>query len=91
MSLVIQTDRNPEDVQLAVLAQLTDQFRVVHNSVGVPNEDTMPEITFVVCPVRGLLATYVENEEQGIEHAKREGAVYVSWTADGDFRNEVTV
>jgi len=90
MSLVIETDREPEDVQLAVLARLTDQFRVVHNTVGVPSEDNVPQITFVVCPVRGLLATYVDDEELAIEYAKREGAVYVSWSADDDFRGEVT-
>jgi hypothetical protein len=92
MSMLIETNQAPEDVQLAVLASLSDRYKIVHNSVQGFNgdDDPMPDITFIVCPVRGLLKAFVNDEAGAEEFAKREGAALVSWTADADYRGEVT-
>lgn len=92
LSMLIEADQAPEDVQLAVLASLSDRYKILHAGVvGLGgDDDPMPEITLVICPVRGLLRAYVDDEEVAAEHAKREGAVFVTWVADGDYRGEVT-
>lgn len=92
MSMLIETDQAPGDVQLAVLASLSDRYKIVHNSVqGVGgDDDPMPEISFVVCPVRGLLQAFVNDEDGANDLARREGAALISWTADADYRGEVT-
>lgn len=92
VSMLIETDQAPGDVQLAVLASLSDRYKIVHNSVQGFNgdDDPTPEISFVVCPVRGLIRAFVNDEDDANDLAKREGAVLVSWTADADYRGEVT-
>lgn len=93
LSMLIETDQAPEDVQLAVLASLSDRYKIISANVGSVggDDDDTPGISFVVCPVRGLLRCYVGDEPAAEEHAKREGAVVVTWTADVDYRGEVTV
>lgn len=91
ITLLIDTDQAPEDVQLAVLASLSDRYKIVNASVhGPDDDDPMPEISFVVCPFRGLLKAFVNGEDGAHDLAKREGAALVSWTADADYRGEVT-
>lgn len=92
MSLFIETDQAPEHVQLAVLASLSDKYKIVNNSVQGfdSDDDPAPEITFVICPLRGLLRAFVNDEESADTLAKAEGAVWVSWSADADYRGEVT-
>lgn len=92
LSMVIETVQAPEDVQLAVLASLSDRYKIAHLSVASPGDtDETPEVTFVVCPVRGLLRAFVDAHQDAEDMAKREGAVTVEWTADADHRGEVTV
>lgn len=92
LSMLIETDQAPEDVQLAVLAALSDRYKIVNTNVtGSDDSDQMPEVTFVVCPTRGLMGAYVDDDERAADLAKREGAVTVTWTADTDHRGEVTV
>lgn len=92
LSMLIETDQAPEDVQLAVLAALSDRYKIVNTNVtGSNDDDRLPEVTFVVCPVRGLMGAYVDDDERAADLAKREGAVTVAWTADVDHRGEVTV
>lgn len=91
VSMLIETDQAPEDVQLAVLASLSDRYKIVNASVnGSVGDNSAPEIAFVVCPVRGLLKAFVNDEDGAHDLAKREGAALVSWTADADYRGEVT-
>ena len=92
MTLLIETDQAPEDVQLAVLAALSDRYKIVNTSVNGSDDDTdtTPEIAFVVCPVRGLLKAFVNDQDGAHDLAKREGAALVSWSADADYRGEVT-
>lgn len=93
LTMMIETDQAPADVQLAVLASVNDRYKVVNASVHSAggDDDPTPNITFVVCPVRGLLRAYVDNEDGAEAHSKREGAVVVTWSADADHRGEVTV
>lgn len=71
---------------------ISDRYKVINNSVQGfgGDDDSMPDVSLVVCPVRGLLRAYVGDEEAADAHAKREGAVMVSWSADTDHRGEVT-
>jgi hypothetical protein len=91
--MLIETDQAPEDVQLAVLASLSDRYTIVNNSVGAVGgeDDPDPSVDFVICPVRGLIGTFVDQPDRAADLAKREGAVIVEWTADHDHRGEVTV
>lgn len=91
LSMLIDTDQAPADVQLAVLAALSDRYKILNTNVAGPDDgDRMPEVTFVVCPVRGLMRAFVDDDERAADLAKREGAVTVTWTADTDYRGEVT-
>ena len=92
LSLLIETEQAPEDVQLRVLAHLSDQYKIVNASVHAfgGDDDPIPEIQLVVCPVRGLLKAFVNDEEGADALAKTEGAVWVGWSADADHRGEVT-
>lgn len=92
MSMLIETEQSPEDVQLAVLASLSDRYKIISTNVSGPGDDDLtPEVSFVVCPVRGLLRAFVNDLVGADALANREGAVIVSWTADADYRGEVTV
>lgn len=93
LSMLIETEQAPEDVQLVALAALSDRYKIVNASVGSVggDDDRTPDVSFVVCPVRGLLKTFVDNPEGATDLAKREGAVIVEWSADADYRGEVTV
>lgn len=53
--------------------------------------DDEPTVSVVICPVRGLLRAFVDDEDAASDLARREGAVIVVWAADEDHRNEVTV
>lgn len=90
LSMLIETDQAPEDVQLAVLASLSDRYKILNASVGLVGDDHSPSVSFVVCPVRGLMGTFVDDEDAATDLSKREGGVVVSWTADADHRGEVT-
>lgn len=92
MSMLIETDQAVEDLQLAVLALLSDRYKILSASVASNggNDDPIPGVSFVVCPVRGLLRACVDDEEAADAEAKREGAVMVTWSADADYRGEVT-
>ena len=91
LSMLIETDQAPEDVQLAVLASLSDRYKILNTNVSSGDADTpTPEITFVVCPVRGLLKVLVDEPDGAEDLAKREGAVTITWSADTDHRGEVT-
>lgn len=90
ISLLIETDQAPGDVQLSILASLSDRYKILHTSVGAIGDDDAPTVQFVVCPIRGLLRAFVDNEEAADALAKTEGAVILGWTADTDHRGEVT-
>jgi hypothetical protein len=93
LSMTIETDQAPADVQLSVLAALSDRYKITNANVAnaADYDDTTPVVTFVVCPVRGLLRTLVNDPDGARELAKDEGAVVVEWTCDADYRGEVTV
>lgn len=66
-------------------------YKIVSTHVSSPDDDAPPaQVAFVICPLRGLLRIYVDDEEAAAAHAKREGAIIVDWTADADYRGEVT-
>lgn len=91
LSMWIETDQAPEDVQLAVLAALSDRYKIYNTHVMIPDDSDTVDVSLVVCPLRGLLKAYVGEPDAADAHAKREGAVVASWTADADYRGEVTV
>lgn len=93
LSMLIETDQAPGDVQLAVLASLSDRYKILHTNVAATggDDDPTPDVAFVVCPVRGLVGAYVDDPDGAEGHAKDAGAVIVNWTADADHRGEVTV
>lgn len=89
LSMVIETDQAPEDVQLAVLATLSDRYKIASTHVYRPDDtDRTPQVAFVICPLRGLLRVFVDNDEDADLCAREEGAVVVNWSADADYRGE---
>lgn len=92
VSLTVQTaDLTADEVRLRVLAAVGDQFTIHHVSAyDLDDIEGSPEIQLVVCPVRGLLGAYVEDEARAEEHAQREGATWAGLPASGDHRGEVT-
>lgn len=91
VTLLIETDRAPEDLHLQVLAALSDRHKVLHSGATAVSDSDDPDVTFVICPVRGLLRAFVDDPDAAAVLAKAEGAVTVEWSADADYRNEVTV
>jgi hypothetical protein len=84
-------DLTADEVRLRVLAAVGDQFTIHHASAyDLADVPGSPEVQLVVCPVRGLLKAFVDDEERADALAKKEGAVLASWTADADYRGEVT-
>lgn len=92
VSLTVRTaNLTPDEVRLRILAAIGDQFDINHVSAyDLDDFDDSPEIQLVVCPVRGLLGTYVDDEGRADEHAKREGAAWAGLSVGGDHRGEVT-
>jgi hypothetical protein len=93
LTVLIETDQAPADVQLAALALLNDRYKVVNvnaNTIGA-DDDRSPDVSLVICPVRGLMGAFVDDPDRATDLAKREGAVVIEWSADADYRGEVTV
>jgi hypothetical protein len=92
VSLSIEDDTlTADEIRLRILATLGDRFTIQHASaVDLDTVDVVGEVLFVVCPARGLLKTFVDDEDHALELAKEQGAVVVRTYADDDFRGEVT-
>ena len=85
------TDLTADEVRLRVLAAVGDQFTIHHASAyDLDDIPDSPEVQLVVCPVRGLVGAFVDDEERADALAKKEGAVLASWSTDADYRGEVT-
>lgn len=90
VTLLLETDETPETVHLAVQAAIPERYKIRHAGVHTPADIEGAEVVFVVCPLRGLLRVFVDDSDTATEFAQREGAVTVEWTADADYRGEVT-
>jgi hypothetical protein len=81
VSLLVKTDKEPAALQLAILAALSDQHTIMSTSVLPLDGDDPPAplVHAVVCPVRGLLRTFVDEPEAAEAFARDEGAVLMVW------------
>lgn len=91
--LTIRTDLAVNDARQRILAALGDQFDIRHVSAfdldDLDDADD-PEVQLVICPARGLLRVYVDDEQRADQHAKAESAVWAGLIIGGDHRGEVT-
>lgn len=91
VTLVVATDLDPAEVQLRVMAAVSDQLPVDHTSVHGwdANDPVTGLVQLVVYPVGGLAAAYVDRPEEATEHARTIGGLVIDWAANEDYRPEI--
>ncbi|MDL4812799.1 hypothetical protein [Actinomadura opuntiae] len=91
INLILATDRDPQDVHLALLAAISDRWPVLHTSVYAFDMDDpdVPSVQLVIDPVAGIRGAFVDDPERAEAQAKELGSVVVELPIDADHRGEV--